>query len=41
MTMTRPEAIVAFVMRHLWREARQAGYEEGKRDTMLSAHSNL
>src|SRR6267143_5295951 len=39
MTMTRPEAVVAFVMQQLWREARQAGYEEGKRDTTLSAHS--
>ena len=39
MTMTRPEAIVAFVVQHLWREARQAGYEEGRRDTMVSAHS--
>jgi len=41
MTMTRPESIVEFVVRQIWREARQAGYEEGKRDTMLAAHSKL
>lgn len=41
MTMTRPEAVVAFVMRQLWSEARQAGYDEVKRDTMFAAHSKL
>jgi len=45
MTMTRPEAIVEFVVRQLWREARQAGYEagyeDGRRNTMLAAHSKL
>ena len=41
MSMTTPDAIVAFVVRQLWREARQAGYEEGRRDTILAAHSQL
>ena len=41
MSMTTPDAIVAFVVRQLWREARQAGYEEGRRNTVLAAHSQL